>query len=409
MTETTFQYAPLLSAAAPAPGKRFAGFPKYNFVGGHNDPQQIPTEALAEAAATVLRRDGHKLALYNLGQGRLGYLELRKFLAGKLSAKRGMTCTAEDILVTTGSGQALDLVNTILVQPGDCVIMEEFTYSGAIDKARQLGAEVIGVPLDRQGMRVDLLAPILEGLRQRGVTPKYIYTIPTVQNPTGTVLSLERRLQLVELSRQYGVPIFEDECYADLTWAMDAPPALYALAPERVIHIGSFSKSLAPALRIGYALADWQILGRVMALKTDGTGAIDQMVAAEYFGRFFDQHMTTLSGALRHKLNVMVESVEREFGTAVDMWVPEGGIFLWLTLPEHIDVRFFAGKALEAGVAFNPGPEWSTDPGKGGNFLRLCFALPDEATIRAGVAELARVCFEATGVPQRSGNLARKD
>jgi 2-aminoadipate transaminase len=403
----SFAFEHLMAARAPKPDARFAGFPRYNFVGGHNSPEQIPVDALAKAAEAVLKREGQKLALYNLGHGGLGFLGLRQFLSGKLNRHRGMRTSAETILVTSGSGQGIDLVNRLFVEPGDTVLIEEFSYLGAINKARAYGARVIGIPLDHYGMRMNALEEMLTRLKHGGVTPKYIYTIPTIQNPTSTVMPLERRRQLIELSRRFGVPIFEDECYADLTWKMDAPPSLQSLAPGQVIHIGSFSKTLAPALRLGYAVADWSVLGRMLAMKADGgTGALDQMVAAEYFGTSFEEHIGALTTALHGKLAVMVEALEREFGTSVEIWQPAGGLFVWIKLPDDVDTRSFAAKAMDAGVAFNPGPEWACDPDKGRNFLRLCYALPSEDDIRDGIAELANVCFEEIGLPVRSGNRA---
>jgi len=403
-----FAFEHLIASRAPKPDARFAGFPRYNFVGGHNSPEQIPVDALVKAAETVLRRDGQKLALYNLGQGGLGFLALREFLSRKLNRHRGMQTSPDNILVTSGSGQGIDLVNRLLVEPGDTVLIEEFSYLGAISKARAYGAKVVGVPLDHEGIRMDALEDILTRLKNEGVTPKYIYTIPTIQNPTSSVMPLARRQRLIELSGRFGVPIFEDECYADLTWKMDAPPSLQALSPGRVIHIGSFSKTLAPALRIGYAVADWAALGRMLAMKADGgTGALDQMVAAEYFSANFEDHIGTLTTALGRKLAVMVEALEREFGTAVEIWQPAGGLFVWIKMPDQVDTRAFAAKALEAGVAFNAGPEWACDPERGRNFLRLCYALPSEDDIRDGIAELADVCFREIGLPVRSGNRIR--
>ena len=402
-------FAALLAQGVPEPQPRFTAHPRYNFIGGHNDPEEIPSAALARAAAAVIERHARQLAMYNLGEGPLGFSGLRAFLHQKLTGRRGIACTAEDILVTSGSNQGLDLVNKVFLEPGSTVIMEEFTYSGAIGRARGAGAEIVGAPLDEDGLRMNELAALLERMKASGVRPKYIYTIPTIQNPTGSVLSLERRHRLIELSSAFGVPIFEDECYADIVWSDDAPPALHALAPRQVVHIGSFSKSLAPALRVGYAVADWPILGRMVALKADGgTGALDQMVAAEYFGAQFEEHIQKLTRVLRRKQEIILEAVQREFGTSVEVWAPKGGIFIWLRFPDGIDVRSFQARALEAGVSFNPGPEWACDGEAAKSLMRLCFALPSQADIRDGVAELARVCFEATGVPERSGNIQRK-
>lgn len=403
---TEFRYKDAFSATGPEPAARFTGLPKYNFVYGHNDPAQVPSEALAEAAARVIRENGSRLAMYHLGDGPQGYRPLRDFVARKLGATRGISCTADDVVLTSGSLQGMDLVNATFLDAGDTAILEDFTYGGAIGKLQRLGVEVIGAPLDSDGIRMDALETLLKDLAGRGVTPKFIYTIPTVQNPTGSVMPIARRRQLLALSAEYGVPIIEDECYTDLAWEEGQPPALYALDPSRVVHIGSFSKSLAPALRVGYVVGGWDVLSRVLARKTDaGSPAIEQMVIAEYFGATFDQHVASLKAALRRKLDVMVESLEREFGTSAELFVPKGGIFLWLKLPDHVDVRTFAQSALDQGVAFNPGPEWACDPDAAKSYMRLCFALPAEHMIREGVAELARICFEHTGVPERRGNV----
>ncbi|MGH7155867.1 MAG: aminotransferase class I/II-fold pyridoxal phosphate-dependent enzyme, partial [Acetobacteraceae bacterium] len=211
----------------------------------------------------------------------------------------------------------------------------------------------------------------------------------------------------LKLARQHGVPVFEDECYADLLWhGVEAPPALYALAPDQVVHIGSFSKSLAPALRVGYAFAQWPLLRHMIANKGDsGTGALDQMIVAEYFSHHFAAHADELSGGLHDKLDAMQDALEREFGTAIETWHPRGGIFLWMKLPEGIDVRTLVKPAAAAGITFNPGPEWAVDPESAKNHLRLCFALPSKETIRDGVAAFARVCYEQTGIPQQSANV----
>jgi 2-aminoadipate transaminase len=179
--------------------------------------------------------------------------------------------------------------------------------------------------------------------------------------------------------------------------------------PQPVVHIGSFSKTLAPALRVGYAVSEWPVLSRMIACKTDsGTGALDQMIVAEYFSKYFDDHVGALSGVLKDKLDTMVEAVEREFGTTVDMWRPKGGIFLWLKLPDSVDVRKLVKPAADAGILFNPGPEWVCNPEPAKSYMRLCFALPSKEVIREGVAALAQVCYEQTGIPVRSANVQRK-
>jgi 2-aminoadipate transaminase len=399
----------LFAADLPAPAARWSGHPRYNFTGGNNDPEVVPVEALMASAERVLRREGQKLATYHLGEGPMGHVGLRDFVAGKLASMRGIDASADDVLITSGSLQGLDLVNEVLLERGDTVIMEQLTYGGMITRLQRRGIRMVGVPLDEQGLRTDLLAAALQDLRAQGIRPKYIYTIPTVQNPTATVLSLERRRELLRLSEAFGVPIFEDECYADLLWQGEWPPALRGLpGGEQVIHIGSFSKSLAPALRLGYVSAPWDVMSRLVACKGDGgTPAIEQMVVADFFGQHFEDHVGRLKRRLRHKLEVLTGALEEQFGTAAEFAVPKGGIFLWVTLPERVDTRKLAGPALAEGVAYNPGPEWSTDPEAARHSMRLCFALPPPEEIRAGIARLAEICHRETGVPERSANLVR--
>ncbi|MBX9700687.1 MAG: PLP-dependent aminotransferase family protein [Acetobacteraceae bacterium] len=402
-------YASLFAPGTPAATPRFTGLPKHNFVGGHNDPTRIPVDVLADCAAAAIRREGAGLAIYNLGLGPQGHPGLRQVVADKLQRHRGIACSADDVLITSGSLQGLDLVNDLLLAPGDTVLCEELSYGGAISRVKKRGVTVVPVALDGEGMRMDSLADALASLKAKGVTPKYIYTIPTIQNPTGSILPLERRQKMLELARAHGVPVFEDECYADLIWAGlgTAPPALYALDPAQVIHIGSFSKTLAPALRSAYAVAPWEVLSRLLSLKTDaGSGAVEQLLVAEYFGRHFDSHVNALTGVLKEKLDTMVEAVEREFGAHAEMFVPKGGIFLWIRLPEQVDVTKLVQPAARRGIQFNPGPEWAVDPASAKSQLRLCFALPSKEEIREGVAAFARVCFEETGIPPRSGNVA---
>lgn len=410
MTATTqaFDMTQLFADDAPPPAARFGGFPKYNFIGGHNDRAEIPVEGLSAALTDILKREGKDLAVYNMGHGPQGYPGLRDFVANKLASRCGIKCGADDILVLSGSGQGIEMVSKLLINPGDTALIEEFSYGGAITRIKKSGAQPVGMPLDDDGIRADALANILEDLKKKGVTPKYLYTIPTIQNPTGSIMSLERRQQVLAVAKQYGVPIFEDECYADLTWAGERPPAFYALDPAQVIHIGSFSKSLAPALRVGYAIAEWPILSRLLALKTDGgTGALNQMVVAEYFGKHFDDHVAKLSVVLQDKLDTMIDALNKEFGTAVELFRPDGGIFLWLKLPDKVDTAAMLKAAGEAGIAYNAGPEWAIDTEKSKPYMRLCFALPSKQEIVEGVAELARVCNKETGIPVRSGNVQR--
>ena len=410
MATGSFDFAPLLPAGLPAAAARWTGLAKYSFIGGNNDPDQLPLEGLIEAANNVLRREGKTLATYGLASGPQGYRPLREFLTAKLKRDAGIDCVADDIMIVSGSLQALDLVNATLLARGDTVIIEQDTYQGALNRLTRLSVNVVGIPLDHEGLRMDALAKALADLKGRGITPKYIYTIPTVQNPTGTIMPEARRTELLKLSQQYGVPVFEDDCYADLIWDGMRPPALYAMSKNGgVIHIGSFSKSIAPALRVGFIVAPWEMLSRMLALKTDaGSGALEQMVLAEYCAPHFTSHVPKLTRGLRAKVNTLMEALNEQFGTAAEFDDPKGGIFLWVKLPDNVDTLKLYQAALAAGVAINPGPEWSTDKAYAGSRLRLCFASPSHEQIREGVAVLAEVCRKEFGVPARIANVERR-
>ncbi len=404
MTAESFDYAELLRRDLPPAAARWTGFPRFNFVGGHNDAGSVPVEDLIAAATAVLKREGSTLSTYGLQSGPLGYRPLREFIARKLASDAGIACSPDEVLITSGSLQGLDLVNQVLLSPGDTVIVEQMTYGGAITRLQRLGVNIVGVAVDHDGLNDTALKTALEELRRRGIRPKYIYTIPTVQNPTATVMSEARRAEILKLSVAYGVPIFEDECYSDLVWEGTRPRALRGMAgDERVIHIGSFSKSIAPALRIGYLVVGWPLMSRILGIKSDGgSGAIEQMILAEYCRDHFVSHVSALRKTLRRKLDVMIEALREQFGPAAEFDDPAGGIFLWVKLPDGVDTTRLAQVALQSGVAINPGAEWMTDADAGQRRLRLCFAHPPEQVIRDGVARLAEVCHREFGVPTRS-------
>lgn len=402
-----FDFAPLLAAGLPPPAARWTGWAKYNFTFGNNDPEGIPIEDLKAAADAALTREGRRLADYRLLTGPQGFKPLREFLVKKLKRDAGIDCTADDILITSGSLQGLDLINAALTERGDTVICERDCYEGTLNRYYRRGLNVVSIPLDKGGMRMDALEETLDGLKSKGVRPKFIYTIATVQNPTSTILDGDRRRALLALAERYAVPIFEDDCYADLTWSGERPPALYALSKsQNVIHIGSFSKTIAPALRIGFLVAPWSVISRILPLKTDaGSAGLEQLVLAEYCEAHFVEHVPQLRKRFQAKLDTLVAALNEQFGTAAEFDYPPGGIFLWVKLPDNVDTMKLRDAALAAGVQINPGPEWSIDKDYSKSRMRLCFASPTHEEIREGIAVLAEVCRREFGVPERSGNI----
>ena len=394
-------YSALFNRELPPPTPRWGGHPRYNFIGGHSDPDMVPTEGFIESAERVFRGDPRNISMYNFSGGPQGILPLREFLVEKLGQHRGIDTTIDDVLITSGSGQGIELINEILLEEGDTAIVEAFSFSGALGNLRRRKVNIVGIDVDQDGMRMDHLAQALEDLRDRGVRPKYIYTIPTLQNPTGTVLSMERRFRMLELSEEYGVPIFEDECYADLIFEGEYENAIRSLDDtNRVLHIGSFSKTLGPGTRLGYVVASWDVMSRLLSRKNDaGTGVMDQMIVGDYFTHHYEDHILEMRSALQRKCDVLSGALRESFGPSVEFEVPRGGMYLWVKLPDGVDSRDLEGPALREGIAFNPGPDWSADPDAAAGYIRLCFALPSEAEIREGVEKMADVFRREGAIP----------
>jgi len=404
-----FDFTSVISSRAAATANRWNGYLPYHFVGGNIDEQTIPVDELADAVDRVIRSEGHSMGKYGLENGPLGYLPLRQFIVENLKSRASMDVSAEDVLVTTGSLQALDLVNELLLESGDAVVLEAANYGGTLTRLERLNVEAIGVELDDGGMRMDHLRQVMADLDRQGRKAKFIYTIPTIQNPTATILSRDRRLEMLDIARQFDVPIFEDDCYADLIWSGERPEAIQALDTDnRVLYCGSFSKTVAPALRVGYLVAPWAVMQHVLPLKTDaGSGALEQMVLAEYLPQKFDDHVDGLVRMLKLKADAMVEALNENFGATAEFSQPVGGIYIWVTLPEHVDTRDLAVAAAAEGIAINPGPEWTVYGEQNRHRMRLCFGHPSIEVIREGVAKLADVCHQQYGVPLRSGNVER--
>ena len=404
-----FDFSNSFRADVPPAATAWRAFPLHNFVGGHNAPESIATDDLVAAASRVLTREAPSLAMYSGYSGPQGYLPLREFLAAKLKRQADIVCSTDEILITSGSLQAINLVNTLLLAPGDTIVVEQSNYGGCLTRWGKLGVNMVPVNVDAEGMCMSDLANVLTNLKTEGVRPKFIYTIPTIQNPTATILPLERRHEMLRLAEQHEVAIFEDECYSDLVWSGERPPALFALdTTGRVIFTGSFSKSIAPALRVGYLVARWPFLSRALAAKTDaGSGLIEQMILAEYCPTHFDAHVDKLNRLLQQKLDVLIESLNENFGTSVEFTRPPGGIFLWLKLPDVVDTTRLTTVAASQGVAVNPGVEWSQDHPEGNRHIRVCYASGTHDEIRSGIKALADICHAEFGVPVRSANRTR--
>jgi 2-aminoadipate transaminase len=382
------------------------GYPRFNFIGGHNDSENIPVVSLRESIDNVILKEGKTLAKYGLESGPQGYIPLRSFISSQLKNSASINCSEKEILVVSGSLQALDLVNTTFLKRGDTVIIEEENYGGTISRLKRLGVNMIGIPLEKDGMDLVFLQKVLDRLEGENKKPRYIYTIPTIQNPTGTIMSVEKRKGLIDLSKKYMIPIFEDDCYADLIYEKKRPPAIKSFDDEGyVIYCGSFSKSIAPALRVGYLVADWNVLSRILPYKTDaGSGSLEQMALAEFCKNNFSSHVNKLRSELKKKSDAICDALDKYFGSTADYQKPDGGIFIWIEMPEEVDTSRLYEIAIKQGVAINPGQEWSINP-NGKRKMRLCYGNPTIDEIDEGIKLLAEICQKEFGIPNQIANL----
>lgn len=374
----------------------------FNFGAGNPDPGVFPSEALGAAAQRALSHMGTELAHYPDVRG---LPELRGVAQARFERNHSVLPSVDDIVITNGAMQGLQLSAQGLAKPGDAVIMEEFEYSGTIRVFKQYGLELVAVPVDEQGMRMDALAEVLEHQVAINRKPAFIYTTASYQNPTGTTQPLERRQRLIELARQYHVLIVEDDTYGDITFEPLTVPAIYALAqPGEVMYIGSFSKILGPGVRLGFFIAPESISTRLMPWKTDGgTSMLAQMVAAEYFKDNLWQHIEEGRQSVKDKRNVLLDALEGEFGSVAGMrWSqPDGGLFVWVKLPEDVDRTRLHELAVARGITYATGQAFHA-LNEDVAYLRLAFGWIEKDDIADGVRALAECVREATPAPVAS-------
>ncbi len=402
MATKALDYSKLYAKGLPPAAGPWEGLYKYNFVTGHGSPDLIPVEGFIEAVTKALENKGRNLAVYYSDGGPLGNLALREYLVKKLKNHRGIDVTVDEVMICSGSTQCILLINETLLEPGDVVITELFSYSGALNNAKNNGARVVGVPMDDDGMKTDELERILTDLREQGIRPKYIYTIPTCQNPTGTNLPMERRREMLRISQEFGVPIFEDECYADLIFEGEWEDPIRSLDDtNHVLHIGSFSKSLAPGVRLGYIVAPQDVMNQMVVSKVDvGTNMVTPMMVAGFLEENYEEHIETVRDMLHRKKDVLVASVREHFGPTVEFYEPRGGMVMWFKFPEGVDTMKPLAAAKKRGLIYNPGAEWSADPeNHGSNYIRICYGLPTEQELREGIEVMAQVFQQELGLP----------
>ena len=363
-----------------------------SLAGGLPATQSFPIPELKEVTQRVLDEFGTSALQYGPTEGDAG---LREELIGLIEADGCENVELENVLVTTASQQALDLCSRVFIAPGDTVVCGLPSYLGALGAFVACGARLSGVPLDDEGMRTDLLEHRLLTLRREGVHPKFLYLVPDFQNPAGVTLSVERRHEILSIAREFDLLVVEDNPYRQLRYTGETPPALGALDRDgRVITLYSFSKVFCPGLRLGYVLAHPDVIARLVLAKQPVdlcTSNFNQTIAREYIkGGYLWPRLERTRELYARKREVMLaalsEHVDPDWGVT---WTkPEGGMFLWMTLPKHLDAKDLFQKALERNVAFVIGNAFYCDGG-GHNTLRLNFSFPNEEQLVVAVKRLA--------------------
>jgi 2-aminoadipate transaminase len=392
-----FSYADLFAKTAPEAGRprTAARRGKYDFAVAYPDPASVPLDDLVESLRTALEAEGRNLAVYPHPQG---YPPLREFVAEKLAKGRGIRVSPDDIILGDGSSQPIHMLVEALVDPGDIVLTEDFVYSGTLATLRRFGAEIRGVACDRDGMDPEALESAIQTAVAQGRRPKLIYTIPSFQNPQGWVMTLERREAMVALSQAHDVPILEDDCYVDLRFDGQPVTSIHSLDDTgRVMYVGSFSKIIAPGMRLGYLTAPPEVLDRAVAVKSGG--GVNQFAALavhRYSTGNLDTHIDEINDVLRVKRDAMLAALGENFGSAATWSKPPGGLYIWLRMSESADLVAARETALDADVGYQSGPPFAPDGVSGKNYARLCFGYNTPEEIREGIARLAQV-FEREG------------
>jgi len=366
-----------------------------SFAGGLPAPDVFPIEKFKEAAEIVLSEMGEGALQYGTTEG---YQPLREMIA-RNATKYGIQISADNVLITTGSQQALDLIGRIFINSGDRILVESPTYLGALQAWNAYGVKYVTIPLDDDGMRTDLL----ESRLRTGL--KFIYVLPNFQNPTGVTLSCERRKELVEISNAYGVPILEDDPYGQLRYEGEHLPPVVVFDDEirakevpvysgNVIYTSTFSKILAPGLRLAWVVAPVDVIKKLVQAKQGSdlhTSTLTQFIAYQISNSpWMKTHIQTIRRVYKERRDVMLQTLEEYMPEGVNWTKPKGGLFLWVTLPENCDTTEMFNKAVAAKVAYVPGESFFP-LGGGKNTMRLNFSYSKPETIHEGIKRLAKM------------------
>ena len=369
----------------------------YDFGSGRTDPGSFPTEELAAAAREAVREIGPELCLY---PGDMGHQGLREIMAARESEREGVDVSPDHISLMNGSMQAVTLVaEALMLGVGDIVVTEELTYSGTIGAYQNLGVELVGVPLDEHGMRTDALADTLEDLHRKGTPPRFIYTLATYQNPTGSMMPRARRLELLEVARRYDAVVVDDNCYGDVHFEGAKEPSLYALDDSpNIIYICSLSKILGPGVRVGYVVARPPMLGRLLDRRFDGGNSLlASSICAHYFRDRLWDHIERKNAILKEKRDAVFTGLEQSVGDICTWSRPVGGLFIWVEFPDDVDRDKLTALCAERNIMVARGQGFHIHR-EDVPAIRLAFGYAALEDIREGVRLLGE-CIQMARAP----------
>ena len=365
-----------------------------SFAGGYPDPETFPVKELEDISCQLLREKGAIALQYGPTEGE-GLLreEIAKWMSREKSS-----IGHQNILITAGSQQGLDIISKIFLDPNDIVIVELPSYIGGLQAFNAYRAKMIGVPHDDKGMKMGFLEKTLSKLAKRNRKPKFIYVVPDFQNPSGVTMSLKRRQALLEIAYRYEIPILEDSPYRDLRYLGESVPAIYSLdTQDQVIVLGTFSKLLCPGLRMAWIMAPAEWMDRMVVAKQSMdlcSPTYTQLLVAEYLRRgLLPRQIEKIRHLYGRKLKVMLKALEKHMPKGVKWSQPKGGLFLWIELPKKISATDLFPKAIRNKVAYVVGSAFHCD-GKGHNTMRINFSYPSEEQIVQGVQRLAQMLRE---------------
>jgi 2-aminoadipate transaminase len=364
-----------------------------SFGGGMPSPKAFPINIVKKIVKKVLEEHGPQALQYGPTEG---ITPLRQELIKRMEKTRSIKCNLDQIIITTGSQQVLDLTSKILINTGDYIVVESPTYVGALTAFNSYQPNYISIKMDKNGMKTDDLEEKIKENKDKPI--KFIYVIPTFQNPTGVSLSLERRKHLLEIAETYDIPILEDEAYSELAYSGEPIPPIKSMDKNgKVIYTHTLSKVLSPGFRLGWVVGNEEFI-RKFAISKQGadlcTNMLVQFIAEEYIETgFIDKQIPKIRRMYKRKRNIMLEALEKHFPEGSTWTKPKGGMFIWVTLPEKIDTKEMFLDAIKVKVAYVNGSAFCVD-GSGKNCMRLNFSNTDDDKIEEGIKRLAKIIKE---------------